>query len=184
MPNSAAEQLTLEVKEDFRVLGDAYYEEQISAENLKAQMKERLKAYYIALALIAADGEIDDPSDLEFFIGVGYSLIDDLIETIQDEADLSRNYILWRVGIFSFAHHVYTRYTVDEEIFRIMPVFPGVDCLGDGACGCDLIVDTSDSGVSVEWVLGPTEHCVVCLAAAVDSPFEFSWDEIETELDF
>lgn len=183
MPNKTAREAEqARAREDFEALAEDYLDDEISLDELNSKMKDRLKAYYLTLALLAVDGGDFDQTIVENYVADAYDLIDDFTSVIDNE-DISRNYILWRAGIFSFAHHVYTRYTVDEEIFRLMPVFPGVDCLGDGACGCDLVVDTSDDGVSVEWVLGPTEHCAVCIAAAAGSPYEFSWDEINAEIE-
>lgn len=170
------------VREELESLGRSYLEDEIDESTLKNRMQEIIKAYYIALALYGAEDEEfseQDLADLEFMIDASYGLVDDMVETFEEEPDLSENYILWRIGIFSFAHHVYSRYLVPDEIFALMPVFPGVDCLGDGACQCDLVVDTSDEGITVEWVMGPTEHCAVCLAAATASPYTFSWHDLE-----
>lgn len=184
MPNKTAQESEqARAREDFESIAEDYIEGEISLDDFNSQMKDRLSAYYLTLALLAVDGEEIDTAVVEGYVADAYDLIDDLTELLEENEDISRNYILWRAGIFSFGHHVYTRYTVDEEIFRLMPVFPGVDCLGDGACGCDLVVDTSDDGVSVEWILGAKEHCVVCVAAAISSPYEFSWDLINSEID-
>lgn len=184
MPNKTAmEAEKTKAREDFEEIAEDYLDGEIGIEEFDSRMKRRLKDYYLTLALLGADGEDIDTTVVDGYVADAYDLVDDLTETIKEDEDISRNYIIWRAGIFSFAHHVYTRYTVDEEIFILMPVFPGVDCLGDGACGCDLVVDTSDDGVLVEWVLGPKEHCAVCIAAAVNSPYEFSWDQINAEIE-
>jgi hypothetical protein len=170
-----------DARREMEAYGADLYEKKISPETYRQKMRDRIKRYYIALALLGAAGELSDTDKvtLQAFIVVAWGLLDDLMAALDEaDGDYSIYYVIWRSGLFSHADQVYVRFTVSDDVFKAMPVFPGVDCLGNGACGCTLVSSESDEGVTVEWVLGPTEHCTVCTAAAADSPYFFTWEEL------
>ena len=173
-----------DARADFQTYARQLHNGEITSDEFKKKMRQRLKEFYLAIALIGSRGNFDvadekDTTDLRILLGGTYELLDDFVQKVDSNPGISENAIVWQAGIYSFARATYTRYTVDEEIFHLLPVFPGVDCLGDGACGCSLeVIDTGD-GIAVNWFVDPfKENCVVCLSAAADSPYYFSYDEV------
>lgn len=156
------------VRDEMESLGEMLANGRISPEDFKQRMRDLLLDYYIAIALIASDGKFDNPEDLAVFLNATYGLLDDMVETVRT-GDFSDRYVMWRAGIFSFSRGVFTRYSIPDTIWDNMPALPGIDCLGDGACGCTLEWETREDGsIAVYWLLGMTEHCVVCLEAAAN----------------
>lgn len=180
--DEAYDQEVESAEEDMRREADLYYDGSISENELKSRLRDRTKALYIALALLALGSSLEEEQDIEdlsVFLGITYKLIDDFIETVREERpNLSRGYVAWRSGLFSSARHVHTRFKMTHDLFNLMPVLPGIDCLGDGKCGCTLEAEFTEDGATVTWYLGATEHCEICLGAWAASPYTFSADEL------
>lgn len=133
------------------------------------ELRSATSDHYVDLMLIALqDRELldQDLEDLNVFINGTMGLIDGFEEKLEEEVDdLSEDYIVWRAGLYTFARHLFVRYSVPADIYYMLPEFPGISCLGDGACGCSLAVEPNpDGSVDVYWLINPAkESCVVCL---------------------
>jgi hypothetical protein len=133
-------------------------------------MREEIESHYIELALIGLGlttlNELQ-MEDLNVFINATLSLLDGFSDAL-DEEEFSEAYLTWRSGIYAHARHVFVRYTLPDDIFFYLPEFPGISCLGDGACGCHLEWEETDEGVAVYWIINPAkESCAVCIDLSI-----------------
>lgn len=163
--------------EEMQALGQQAGEGEIDPDTFEERMRDLLKAYFIGLALLATDGLFDvenedDLEDLNLFLAQRYELLGEFKKDIAS-GGFSTDYIRWRAGLYAGARHVFIRFMVPRDVFFDMPYLPGVDCLGDGFCQCTLNVIDEGDHYLVEWLLGPTEHCVICLDAESASPYTF-----------
>ncbi|HMN10718.1 MAG TPA: hypothetical protein PKD55_00165 [Bellilinea sp.] len=173
----AYEEMQLAYMEEMQDLGEQAANGDIDPDDFEQKMQELIKAYFIALALLATDGDFDTEDDgniedLNLFLSHRYALLGDFTKDIRT-GEHSVKYIRWRSGLYAGARHVFMRYMVPRDVFFDMPYLPGVDCLGDGWCGCSLTVIEEDDHYVVEWHLGATEHCAICLDAESGSPYTF-----------
>lgn len=163
-------ELVYEAADDFQAIADQYANDPDGFYNA---MHDRLTEHYYALAYLGNNGEdLDDElrEDVAYLIGGALALLNGFKNTLSS-GETSQVYNRWRASIYAGARQVYVRASTVRDVMIGLPYFPGVDCLGNGRCGCTLdVVDMGDH-YSVEWLLGPTEHCSVCLAAAADSPY-------------
>lgn len=162
-----------DAREDFEDYAREYIDGEISLDEFRGKMRDRIRDLYILLALLGAGGTLDsdrEVADLEAMIDDVYGMLDDLILTLEEEGDsLSDRYVIWRAGIFSMARPGFVRFLTPVELWDVLPEHPGISCLGDGACQCSLEWETMDNGdIAVYWLLGPAEHCAVCISLAVD----------------
>ena len=166
-----------ETAEYFRDLGLLVAAGLISLEEFRERMRERLRDYLIALALLADPGfDSEDEeymADLEGFLRERYGLLEDFIKDIRS-GGLSAAQIAWRAGLYAGARHVFVRYLVPRKAFVMMPFLPGISCEGDGWCQCWLEEEEEEDGtIIVYWYLGIAEHCQTCLEAESLSPYIF-----------
>lgn len=165
-------------------IADLYIAHAITANEFRARMQQELREYYIRLALIGREGADLSEWDLRDMVEaleVQYAYLDgftnDLLAAQDADVQFSDRYVLWRTSLYSLAwdrmmHHVLPDWLVD-----ILPAIPGVDCLGGGACGCQLAWETIGEEVEVYWLLDPfKEHCVNCISYAME------WSPLTLEL--
>lgn len=179
------ERLVTEAREDMTVLGEQVASGDISPDEFKSRMRDRIKTLLIALALLGSAGafSMDDElavEDLTLFINSTYALLDDFIEVLTTE-DPSPEYTVWRAGLYANHRHVFIRYILPRDLFLSLPAFPGISCLGDGWCGCWLEYDETPTGYEVYWFMNPAkEHCEVCIGLEAEwSPLVVDFNETE-----
>lgn len=160
--------LVEESRTKMMALGEDVADGRITPETFRDEMRKEVRILLVAIAILASHGTFSldnelDVDDLELFINSTYGLLDDFYQTLR-EGDKSREYIVWRSGLYSAHRHAFIRYTVPRDVFLNLPAFPGISCLGDGLCGCWLEVEKTSTGYDVWWYVNPMkEHCVVCL---------------------
>lgn len=161
----------------FRELGLLVAGGEISVDEFRRRMREKLREYLIVLALLA-NPEFDPENeeymtDLEWFLSERYELLDGFANDLS-AGGMSAKQIAWRAGLYAGARHVFARFLVSRTAFVSMPYFPGISCEGDGWCQCWLEEEIEEDGtVIVYWFLGIAEHCAVCLDAEAQSPYIF-----------
>ena len=152
-------------------LASSYNNGEIDKDSFIDKLKELVQKYYILFALIGSGGKSikgKDRQDLEFFLAATFSLIEDFRQTL-DQEGITAAYITWRASLYATARHVFLRYTMPRDIFFVLPALPGVDCLGDGKCGCWLEIIEDGDEVQVYWHMNEDkEHCEVCLGYAME----------------
>lgn len=164
-----------EYRQKFRELGRQLHNGEITPEQFRARMRGLLLAYYVLLAELGDYDSEEDFEELEEeFLDDAYQSVDDLMGLIESGVVISLAYLMWRAGIFSNARSVYTRFTMLKDVYYELPFEIGVDCLGDGACQCSWFLEQVGNTLYAYVVLGVSEHCAVCLAASIDSPFVIS----------
>lgn len=137
-------------------------------------MREALRDYYVRLALIASQGEVNSWNDAELLLGRQYDFLDEFANDLLSGDEFSSEQILARASRYSYAWSVFARYTLPDEIADILPAMPGVDCLGLDACGCWWEFEITRSGYLYAWwrVNLSKEHCPICMDYGVTySPF-------------
>lgn len=176
-------------KADLETLAKKYVSGKRTLAAFEKAMREGLKRFYIRVALIAKGKHKfsdKDRGDLQKFLGLIYSYLDDFI----DDLDLySRKELATDQGVISRASSygvgwgVFSRFTIPGELADMLPFLPGISCMGDGDCGCILEYDNDEEGYNVYWVRNPfKESCVVCLDLSVEwSPYKISYQELEEE---
>lgn len=173
-----------EARADFEEYAEQYLEGELDSDEFQEKLKERLQEYYLLLAMLASGGSFGesgrDVQDLEAMVEDTFGLVDSLMETLADSIGLSDRYVIWRAGIFAMARPGFVRFLLPGELWDALPEHPGISCLGDGACQCSLEWETLENGdVAVYWLLGPSEHCAVCLSLAVDwQPYIVSAEDL------
>lgn len=147
-------------------------------------MREALQEYYVRLALIASQGEVNSWNDAELLLGRQYDFLDEFANDLLDGDELSSEQILARASRYSYAWSVFARYTLPDEVADILPAMPGVDCLGLDACGCWWEFEITRSGYLYAWwrVNLSKEHCPICMDYGMTySPFIAVLPDIEVD---
>jgi hypothetical protein len=155
----------------------------ISISEYRDIMHSELKTLYTG-AMLLGIGEARQPTqaDLEWLnkrLATQYDYLDGFIEDLR--GGYSEKKALWRAGLYAFPRAAYMNYKLEPEVAAIMPVLPGDDCLGGSLCKCSLQTEVDISGnIMVHWELDPvSEHCPVCVAHAVESPFVFTAEDFD-----
>lgn len=158
-------------EQELERLANQYNEGELDKDSFIDKLKELIIKFYMIYALIGNNGKrLDEEGkeDLEFFIAATFSLVDDFRQTL-DEEGITAAYITWRASLYATARHIYLRYTMPRDIYFTLPALPGVDCLGDGKCGCWLEIIEMENEIQVYWHMNPEkEHCEVCLGYAME----------------
>jgi len=156
---------------EFADLASDYKKGQITSDEYRKKMRDAIIDFLIDLAILAENEGLDEDGidDLTGFTSSIFELLDQMIIFVRDTGEFSEDYLRWRASIFSNARQVFIRFTMPRDIWLDLPVHPGDDCLGDGACGCGWHIEVLDDGtVYATWTLGSTEHCTICLDHAAE----------------
>lgn len=165
-----------EVRDELEGYGRDYASGALSKDGYEKKMHDKIVEYLTDLAILANDGNDlseEDVNDLTSYTDDILSLLEDMLIFVEDRDQFSEDYLSWRAGLFSNARQVFIRFTMPHDIWLLLPVLPGDDCLGDGRCGCSWEIEVDDEGnISAYWQLGDTEHCEICIAHSIEyNPF-------------
>jgi hypothetical protein len=171
-------------RQEFEGYGSDYANGILSQSEFEDKMHDAITDFLIDLAILAEDENYefteDDINDLTSYTSDILDLLADMIIFVENSYSFSEDYLCWRAGIFSNARQVFMRFTMPRDIWLALPLLPGDDCLGDGACGCSWEIDVDDDGtIHAYWTLGETEHCVVCIEHELQyNPLVISADDL------
>lgn len=152
-------------------LSDQLVQEDISTEEFVTRLEQFVQSYYIRLALLGrGSDELEDVDieALEAFIQDTHDRLDSFEEVLV-AGEISTAYILWRTELYSNARQVFIWYSLPSTISFSLPAFPGIDCLGNGACGCRLEWELVGEEAHIYWIIDPQKsNCSKCKGFAVD----------------
>lgn len=169
-----------ETRSKFEDTASQYKNGKLTSDEYRNKMRDEILNFLIDLMILAEGPGYEftdqDIADAEEYSKDILGLLDQMILFVKDPSQFTENYLRWRAGIFTNARQVFMRYTMPRDVFASLPVMPGDDCLGDGACGCSWEINTLEDGtIEAYWTLGATEHCSVCSShAATYNPYTIS----------
>lgn len=154
--------------------------------SFKKKMQDELKSFYIRTALIAkGEEELTDSDrlDISRFLANVYEYLDGFIEDLKEykKALATDQGVISRTSSYGLGWGVFSRFSIPEELARVLPHLPGISCLGNGDCGCILEWDVSEDGVEVYWLVNPfKQHCIICADLGIDwNPLVIPIEELE-----
>lgn len=162
---SEYDDLRQEVEAALVTLAHAYLSGALSAAEFIDQIRSRLRDYYLDIAFLVRDdltqAEIDNIAQL---LAVQGAYLDGFLDDLESDEPPSDSLILWRAGIYSFAWDVLIRFNTPGTAWAVLPAWPGIDCLGGAACGCQWMWEEFGDEMYFYWVVNPLkDHCTVCL---------------------
>lgn len=163
-------------------LVELLYAGEIVLSEFDNRFRSELKDIYLKTMLLGrGNQEINevDLATLQKQLDKQYAYLDDFVKDLST-GRYSQQKALWRAGLYGTPYAAFVYYDTPPDVANLMPVMPGLDCLGLGYCGCGLSISYDDEGTAyVDWVLDPLkEHCVLCIAHAEASPYIFTAEEL------
>ena len=182
-----------EAKERYLALMHLYLAGDISLDEFDELMRVDLRDYYIRIVLIAREGgELteQDRRDIAGYLAIEYAFLDGFISDLRESRDdpdfvLSDQMALWRIGLYSLAWQVLSRFSLPRTVVPRLPVSPGIDCKGGSACGCRWEWEQFGNELHFYWIIDPLkENCELCLTwESMYNPYVIILDEDEVFLD-
>lgn|SRR5512139_987606 len=175
------------VKLDLERLANGYLSGNLSLSGFKEEMQDRLKQYYIRVALIAKGAHPftrKDREDLQKFLGLIYGFLDGFVEDLGNYKVLATDQgVISRATSYGVGWGVFSRFSLPGPIADMLPSLPGISCLGDGDCGCILEWEVVDDAVYIYWIVNPfKQHCPVCADNGIEwGPYEILLEELDIE---
>lgn len=163
-------------------LVEVYYAGEITLDEFDSRFRSDLKDIYLkAMVLGRGDKEItqSDLDELQRRLDKQYSYLDGFVKDL-GTGKYSQQKSMWRAGLYGIPYGAFVYYDTPADVVDLMPTLPSDACLGGSLCRCHLEVSYDDEGTAyVDWVLDPvSEHCVVCIGLAADSPYVFTAEEL------
>jgi len=164
-------------------LVEAYYDGEIDEDEFEEKFQDELRSHYtlIMLASLGKSREVT-PEDIVWInerLNQQFDYLKSFVEDIST-GRMTQQRALWRAGLYGYPRAAWVNFSVPPNVADLMGVLPGDDCLGGGQCKCVLNIEQDDEGgMYVYWILDPiADHCAVCVAHALESPYYFTPEEV------